>query len=64
LSCTAGNEDGLVVLDQVVVEPEVFLLSENGVIGLQAVLLQEFLISVLGFVSYCPHNVIVMVGEL
>ena len=52
-----GDEDGIVVLDQVVVEPEMLLLGENGIVGFQAVLLKQLLISVQGLVSNCHTRV-------
>lgn len=42
---TAGDELGVVVLQQVLVEAHVLLLGQNGIVGLQAVLLEKFLIS-------------------
>lgn len=46
LRSTTGNEDGLVVLDQVLVETHVLLgIGEDGIVGLQAVLLEELLVT-------------------
>jgi hypothetical protein len=46
LRSTAGNEDGLEVLDQVLVETHVLLgVGEDGIVGLQAILLEELLIT-------------------
>jgi hypothetical protein len=47
LRSTTGDEDGLVVLDQVLVQAHVLLgVGENSVVGLEAVLLEELLITV------------------
>jgi len=40
LRSTAGDELGVVVLEKVFVEGHVFLLGENGVVGLDVVLLE------------------------
>lgn len=56
---TAGNEHSVVVLDQVVVEPEVLLFGENGIVGLQAVLLEELLITISDPINLCPENAII-----
>ena len=46
LRSTSGNEDGLEVLDQVLVKAHVLLgVGENGIVGLQAVLLEQLLIT-------------------
>lgn len=43
---TSSNEDGLVVLHQVLVDTHVLLgVGENGIVGLEAVLLEELLIT-------------------
>ena len=48
LRSTTGNEDGLVVLDQVLVETHVLLrFGKDRVVGLEAVLLEELLITAL-----------------
>lgn len=48
LRSASGDEDGLVVLDQVLIETHVFLrIGEDGVVGLEAVLLEELLITAL-----------------
>lgn len=48
LSGTTSDELGVVVLEQIFVETHVLLLGEDGVVGLQAVLLEELLISAEG----------------
>lgn len=40
LSGAASNELRIMVLDQILVETHVLLLGQNGVVGLQAVLLE------------------------
>jgi hypothetical protein len=40
LCSTTSDEDGVVVLDQIVVKPKVLLFGKNGIIGLQAVLFE------------------------
>lgn len=52
---TASNEFRIVVLHQVVIETHVLLLSQNGIIGLQAVLLEEFLITANGVSMNLTH---------
>lgn len=48
LCSASSNEDGLVVLDQILVDLHVLLgVGENGVVGLEAVLLEELLITAL-----------------
>ena len=51
LCSSTGNEHGIVVLDQVLVEAEVLLLGEDGIVGLEAVLLEKLLIAG-GIVSF------------
>lgn len=45
LGSSTGDEHGVVVLDQVFEEPEVLLLSEDSIIGLEAVLLEQLLVT-------------------
>lgn len=46
LCSTSSDEDSLVVLDQVLVETHVLLrVCENGIVGLEAILLEELLIT-------------------
>ena len=41
LGCAAGDELGVVVLDQVFVQAHVFIFGEDGVVGLEAVVLEH-----------------------
>jgi len=41
----AGDELCVVVLDQVVVQPEVFFLGEDGVVGFEPVFCEEFFVT-------------------
>jgi hypothetical protein len=45
LGSTAGDELGVEVVEEVLVEAEVLLLGEDGVVGLEVVLLQESLVT-------------------
>lgn len=45
LGGAAGNQLGLVVVEEVLVEGDVLLLSEDGVVGLELVLVEQFLIT-------------------
>lgn len=45
LGSSTSNEHGIVVLDQVFEETKVLLLGENSIVGLEAVLLEELLVS-------------------
>lgn len=45
LCSSTGNEHGIVVLDQVLIETEVLLFGEDGIVGLEAVLLKKLLIT-------------------
>lgn len=47
LCCSAGDEHGLVVLEQVFVETHVLLgIGENGIVGFEAVLVEQCLVAV------------------
>lgn len=54
LRCTASNEHGIVVFDQIIVKTEVLLFGQDGVVGFETVLLEQLLISVLRSVSLTP----------
>jgi hypothetical protein len=56
LCSAAGNELSIVVLHQVLVEAHVLLLGQDGIVGLQAVLLEELLISGRSIISNFPLN--------
>jgi hypothetical protein len=45
LSSTAGNELGIVVVEEILVERDVLLLSKDSIVGLEAVLVQKSLIT-------------------
>lgn len=45
LGSSTGNEHGVVVLDQVLVEAEVLLLGEDGVVCLEAILFKQLLVA-------------------
>jgi hypothetical protein len=45
LSSTTGDQFGVVVLEEILIEAHVFLLGEDGVVGVDLVLLQKRLIS-------------------
>ena len=49
LSCAPSNQLCLVVLHQLIVESHVFIFRENGIVGFEAVLLEQRIIST----SYC-----------
>lgn len=56
LGRTSGNELSIVVLDQVLVEAHVLLLGQDGIVGLQSVLLEQLLVSKGLLVSNCPRS--------
>jgi hypothetical protein len=45
LGSTAGDELGIVVVEEVLVERDVLLLGEDGIVGLEAVLVEQGLIT-------------------
>lgn len=45
LGGTAGNQLGLVVVEEVLVERDVLLLGQDGVVGLELVLVEELLVT-------------------
>jgi len=52
LGSTSGNEDGIVVLDQILIEAHVLLrIGKNGIVGLKAILVEQCLVSVRDNVS-------------
>jgi hypothetical protein len=57
LGGTAGDEDGFVVLDQVLVEAHVLLrVGKNGIVGLEAILVEQCLVAVHSKVSMGPSR--------
>ena len=55
LGSSAGDKLSIVVVDQVVVETHVFLLGEDGIVGLEPVCLEHRSISRY-FISLCCHT--------
>jgi hypothetical protein len=51
LRSTAGNELRIVVLDQVFIQSHVLLFGQNGIVGLEAILGQQFLVAESAVVS-------------
>lgn len=45
LGAATGNQVGLVIVEEVLVQAEVLLFSEDGIVGLDAVLLEELLVA-------------------